>query len=111
MWGGHSCPPLSILALTWILGLIWIFWGYFGNQVELYAFTTLPLRMQPVQARIFLPWPSTLAFTGRKLTFQRRLVMLLAWLTLFPNCGPLPQISQTRAITKTFQLLWIRSSE
>ena len=61
-----------------------------------------------MQARIFLPWPSTLAFTGRKLTFQRRLVMLLAWLTLFPNCGPLPQISQTRAITRTFQLLWIK---
>jgi hypothetical protein len=24
---------------------------------------------------------------------------LWAWLMLLPNCGPLPQISQTRAIT------------
>ncbi len=40
----------------------------------------------------------TLAWTGRKLTFQRRLLTLCAWLMVFPNCGPLPQISQTRAI-------------
>src|SRR5689334_23624218 len=41
----------------------------------------------------------TLARTGRKLTFQRRLVTLWAWLMLFPNCGPLPQISHTCAMT------------
>src|ERR1019366_5317303 len=40
----------------------------------------------------------TLAWTGRRLTFQRRLLTLWAWLMVFPNCGPLPQISQTRAI-------------
>jgi len=32
------------------------------------------------------------------LTFHRRLLTLWAWLMVFPNCGPLPQISQTRAI-------------
>src|SRR6266851_2745184 len=48
--------------------------------------------------------PFTLAWTGRRLTFQRRLLTLWAWLMVFPNCGPLPQISQTRAITlKSFQ--------
>src|SRR5207248_8472731 len=42
--------------------------------------------------------PPTLARTGRRLTFQRRLVTLCAWLMLFPNCGPLPQTSHTRGI-------------
>src|SRR5213075_283690 len=64
-----------------------------------YALTTLPLRRQEVQTRIRLVAAPTLACTGRRLTFQRRLVTLWAWLMLFPNCGPLPQISQTRAIT------------
>src|SRR6266404_7213819 len=69
-----------------------------------YAFTTLPLRRHDVQTRIRLVAAPTLACTGRRLTFQRRLVTLWAWLMLFPNCGPLPQISQTRAITpESFQ--------
>jgi hypothetical protein len=65
-----------------------------------YALTTLPLRRQDVQTRMRLVAAPTLACTGRRLTFQRRLVTLWAWLMLFPNCGPLPQISQTRAITR-----------
>src|SRR6202140_4157935 len=64
-----------------------------------YALTTLPLRRQEVQTRIRLVAPFTLAWTGRRLTFQRRLVTLWAWLMLLPNCGPLPQISQTCAMT------------
>ena len=64
-----------------------------------HAFTTLPLRRQDVQTRNFLVPPFTAARTGRKFTFQRRLVTLWAWLMLFPNCGPLPQISQVRAMT------------
>jgi hypothetical protein len=53
-----------------------------------------------VHTRIFLLLPPlTLAFTGRRFTFQRRLVTLWAWLTLFPNCGPLPQTSHTCAMT------------
>src|SRR5260370_40874710 len=45
------------------------------------------------------------ALTGRRLTSQRRLVTLLAWLMLFPNCGPLPQISHTRAMTCAPELI------
>lgn len=58
-----------------------------------YAFTTLPLRRQEAHTRIFLllAWPATLARTGRRLMFQRRLVMLCAWLTLLPERGDLPQ--------------------
>jgi hypothetical protein len=67
-----------------------------------YALTTLPLRMQEVQTRICLVAAPTLAWTGRRLTFQRRLLTLWAWLIVFPNCGPLPQTSQTRAITLDF---------
>src|SRR6266849_9123778 len=69
-----------------------------------YALTTLPLRRQEVHTRRRLVAPFTLARTGRRLTFQRRLLTLWAWLMVFPNCGPLPQISQTRAITlESFQ--------
>src|ERR1700676_3417859 len=69
-----------------------------------YALTTLPLRRQEVQTRMCFVAAPTLAWTGRRLTFQRRLLTLWAWLMVFPNCGPLPQISQTRAITlESFQ--------
>ena len=64
-----------------------------------YALTTLPLRRQEVQTRMRLVAAPTLACTGRRFTFQRRLVTLWAWLMLFPNCGPLPQSSQTCAMT------------
>jgi len=70
--------------------------GLFG--VKPYALTTLPLRRQEVQTRIRLVAAPTLAWTGRRFTFQRRLVTLWAWLMLFPNCGPLPQSSHTCAI-------------
>ena len=63
-----------------------------------YALTTLPLRRQEVQTRIRLVAAPPLACTGRRFTFQRRLVTLWAWLMLFPNCGPLPQISHTCAM-------------
>src|ERR1035437_3269415 len=41
----------------------------------------------------------TRACTGRRLTFQRRLVTLCAWLMRFPACGFLPQISHCCAMT------------
>src|ERR1051326_1773078 len=44
------------------------------------------------------PWPATLACTGRKLMFQRRLVTLCAWLMRFPACGFLPQMSHCCAM-------------
>src|ERR1700686_2027067 len=75
---GSSCP-------------LWLF--------VLQALTTLPLRRQEVQTRMRLAPPFTLARTGRRLTFQRRRDTLCAWLMVFPNCGPLPQISQTCAMT------------
>src|SRR5438874_4355535 len=54
--------------------------------------------MHEVQARRRLLAPLTRARTLCRFTFQRRLVTLWAWLTLCPNCGPLPHISQTLAI-------------
>ncbi len=62
------------------------------------ALTTLPDFRQLVQTRTFLLAPFTLACTGRRFTFQRLRLTLWAWLILFPNCGPLPHISQTCAI-------------
>jgi len=64
-----------------------------------YALTTLPLRRQEVQTRMRLVAAPTRACTGRRLTFQRRLVTLWAWLMRFPNCGFLPQTSHCCAMT------------
>src|ERR1700758_4653367 len=63
-----------------------------------YALTTLPLRRQDVQTRMRLVVAPTFACTGRRLTFQRRLLTLWAWLMVLPLIGFLPQISQTCAI-------------
>src|ERR1700733_12330551 len=70
--------------------------GKFGGG---YALTTLPLRMQEVHTRIRLVVAPTRACTGRRFTFQRRLVTLWAWLMRFPDCGFLPQISHCCAMT------------
>jgi len=52
---------------------------------------------------------SHLSVNGRRLTFQRRLLTLWAWLMVLPNCGPLPQTSHTRAITLgSFRLIPVR---
>ena len=58
------------------------------------GFCTLPDRKQRVQTFIRLTAPFTTARTCCKFGYQRRLVLLLAWLTLWPTCGPFPQISQ-----------------
>jgi hypothetical protein len=73
-----------------------------GTLKSRYALTTLPLRRQEVHTRTFLVLVPTLARTGRRFTFQRRLVTLWAWLMLLPNCGPLPHTSQTCAMTTQF---------
>src|ERR1700730_1717356 len=70
-----------------------------GTIGDDYALTTLPLRMQEVQTRIRLVVAPTRACTGRRFTFQRRLVRLWAWLMRFPDCGFLPQISHCWAMT------------
>ena len=61
--------------------------------VTFYALTTFPLRMQAVQTRMRFVVAPTRACTGRRFTFQRRLVTLWAWLMRFPDCGFLPQMS------------------
>jgi hypothetical protein len=57
-------------------------------------FWTRPLLRQRVQTRMRLMPPPAAARTSCKLGFQRRLVLLLAWLTLLPTDGRLPQIAQ-----------------
>ena len=67
--------------------------------LSVYALTTLPLRMQDVHTRMRLVVAPTRACTGRRFTFQRRLVTLWAWLMRFPDSGFLPQISHCCAMT------------
>ena len=62
------------------------------------ALVTLFDLMHRVQARMRRVRPSTTARTRCRFGYQRRFVLLLAWLTLWPVVGPLPQISHTRAI-------------
>src|SRR6266852_3461696 len=54
--------------------------------------------MQAVQTRTCLVPPPTTARTRFKFGFHRRRRVLFAWLTTFPNCGPLPQSSHFIAI-------------
>ena len=60
-------------------------------------------RMQRVQTRMRLTPPFTTARTRWMLAWNRRRVTLCAWLTLRPNVGPLPQISQRFAIGEVYQ--------
>ena len=53
---------------------------------------TRPLRIQRVQTRMRPTPPALAARISCRLGFQRRLVLLLAWLTLLPTEGCLPQI-------------------
>ena len=52
-----------------------------------------------VQTRTRLGAPSTSTRTVCRFGYQRRLVRLLAWLTLLPVTGPLPHTVHTRAIS------------
>src|SRR5262249_31578913 len=62
------------------------------------AFSTLFDRRQRVHTRMDFTVPSRFARTRCRFGFQRRLVLLLAWLTLLPTEGPLPQTLQILAI-------------
>jgi hypothetical protein len=82
-------------------------------QRDLQAFVTLPAFRQLLQTRSRFAPPPTFAFTGWRFTFQRRFVMLCACEMLFPNCGPLPQMSQTCAMlcsgyARLGPLAWLR---
>ena len=65
------------------------------------AFSILPERRQRVHilTRRF-PW-AVFAWTDFRFGRSTRFVLLLAWLTLLPTAGPLPQISQFLLILKT----------
>jgi hypothetical protein len=53
----------------------------------------LPADKQPVHTRTRRRLPSaSMIFTVWRLGSQRRRVLLLAWLTLFPDPGDLPQV-------------------
>jgi len=54
--------------------------------------------------------PAVAARTSCKLGFHRRLVLLLAWLTLLPTEGRLPQIAQC-LIGQIFLLIFARMSQ
>ena len=58
------------------------------------VFWTLPLRIHRVHTRIRVTPPPIAARTSCRLGFHRRLVLLLAWLTLLPTEGRFPQIAQ-----------------
>jgi hypothetical protein len=60
---------------------------------------TLCERRHCVQTRAVRCTPRSSIRTDWRLGSQRRLVLFIAWLTLLPALGPLPQISQRFAIT------------
>jgi hypothetical protein len=57
---------------------------------------TIPLRIHRVHTRIRWTPPLITARTFWRLGFHRRLVLLLAWLTLVPNDGFFPHMWQCR---------------
>jgi hypothetical protein len=61
--------------------------------------TTLPERMQDVQAFSLFGEPSTTARTRWMFGSQRRFVRRWEWLMLIPKDGFLPQTSHTAAMT------------
>jgi len=63
--------------------------------------TTYPERRHLVQTLRYRTPAAVRARTRRRLGFQRRLVRLLAWLTLWPTPGRLPQMSQVYAMFPT----------
>jgi hypothetical protein len=69
------------------------------RQAAQAGLTTAPERMQRVHTRkrAVCP-PSVTVLTFCRFGYQRRLVLLWAWLTLLPVTGPFPQISHLRAM-------------
>lgn len=65
------------------------------------ALTILPDLMQPVQTLTRFGEPFTKARTRWMFGFQRRFVRRCEWETLMPHDGPLPQTSQTDAISNS----------
>jgi hypothetical protein len=63
------------------------------STVSYAAFWIFPALMQRVHTLIVFVELFTTALTFLRLGFQRRLVLLFAWLTLFPKEGIFSQIS------------------
>ena len=63
---------------------------HFTRQI---ALCTLPERKQRVQTRIVFGEPLTIALVRLILGFQTRLLLILEWLILLPDCWFLLQIS------------------
>src|ERR1700674_3630261 len=72
-----------------------------GSERIQLAFLIRLLLRHWAQTRIRLGAPSTSTRTVCRLGYQRRLVRLLAWLTLLPVTGPLAHTAHTRAISST----------
>lgn len=64
-----------------------------------HACSTLPARRHFVQTLILLTPPTALTLTFWTFEFQILLDLLCEWLTLFPKCAPLPQISHFAIMT------------
>jgi hypothetical protein len=69
------------------------------------AFAIRLLFRHCVHTRTRFGAPSTSTRTVCRFGYQRRLVRLLAWLTLLPVVGPLPHTVQTRAISSIFRFV------
>lgn len=67
---------LNTLAFGKAQALVEIMGRDADRVVELQAFATLPLRRQDAHTRMRLVVAPTLAWTGRRLMFQRRLLTL-----------------------------------
>src|SRR5215510_3443639 len=69
-----------------------------------YGFCTLPALRQAMQTWTRRGVPFTTARMRCTLGFQRRLVRRCEWLIRMPNCGFLPQMSQTDAMSEDLEL-------
>jgi hypothetical protein len=69
---------------------------------------TLPLRMHRVHTTMRRTLPPIWARTSCKFGSHRRLVLLLAWLTLFPTDGCFPHIAQCLMVLYRIEVKWSR---
>ena len=77
-----------------------------GQKTAQYTLLTLPAFKQLVHTRTIRTLPPCVTFVDCRFGFQRRFVLLCAWLTLQPTMGFLPHISQTLATWVTSRQLF-----
>lgn len=83
---------MALLLLLTVLKL------KFNFTADYTAFCTFPVLRQRVHIFIVFFFPSISACIFTRFGFQTLLVLLCAWLTLFPAIVPFPHISHLRAI-------------